>query len=174
MQNQCVWWYLHVSYKNKSTMSDGMRMWTTTTRALCLMVCAYKLQQQEHYVWLYVHVNCKNKSTVADDACVQITITKSAAKAPQQDPQWTWWHWGSCAGPPLGPLHPLPEPQKKRKSSMTCMTGPTIDAHEHTPFNLTCLCYNERQEMLAFQIHTRALLCQNRRNAESESWHWSW
>ena len=28
--------------------------------------------------------------------------------------------------------------------------------------------------MLAFQIHTRALLYHNHRNAESESWHWSW
>lgn len=55
-------------------------------------------------------MNHSNKSTMAAVLCIQIRITKSVVKAPQQDLLWTWWHWGFCVGPPLGPLHPLPEP----------------------------------------------------------------
>ncbi len=48
-QEYDVGWYVYVNYDNKSTLSDGTCIQTTTTRALFLTRCACELQEQEHY-----------------------------------------------------------------------------------------------------------------------------
>ncbi len=139
---QNTWWEA-----TRRTMQLKQKIWVHTcepnlgrrshTRALCLTTCACKVRPQQHCVWWCVRTNY-SKSTMACDWCIHIAKTQSGAKAPQQDLRWTWWHWGFCAGPPLGQLHPLPEPLNqdvKHDSHVSSLQSQNIyfDSEASTP-----------------------------------------